>query len=53
MYNYNYKTPKQFSNILLTSDGEFLTGLCFINTSKESDNTNLPIFKETIKWLDI
>lgn len=53
MYNYIYKTPKQFSNILLTSDGEFLTGLCFINTSKESDNTNLPIFKETIKWLDI
>ena len=53
MYNYIYKTPKQFSNIILTSDGEFLTGLCFINTSKESDNTNLPIFKETIKWLDI
>ena len=53
MYNYIYKTPKQFSNILLTSDGEFLTGLCFINTSKGSDNTSLPIFKETIKWLDI
>lgn len=53
MYNYIYKTPKQFSNTLLTSDGEFLTGLCFINTSKESDNTSLPIFKETIKWLDI
>lgn len=53
MYKYIYKTPKQFSNILLTSDGEFLTGLCFINTSKGLDNTSLPIFKETIKWLDI
>ena len=53
MYNYIYKTPKRFSNILLTSDGEFLTGLYFIDTIQKIDNTTLPIFKETIKWLDI
>ena len=53
MYNYIYKTPKQFSNILLTSDGEFLTGLYFIDTVNKSNNIIHQSFTETIKWLDI
>lgn len=53
MYNYIYKTPKQFSNILLTSDGEVLTGLYFIDTVNKSNNIIHQSFTETIKWLDI
>ena len=53
MYNYIYKTPKQFSNIQLTSDGEFLTSLYFIDTVNKSNNIIHQSFIETIKWLDI
>ena len=28
-YKFNYKTPEKFSNIIMSSDGEFLTGLWF------------------------
>lgn len=59
IYKYKYKTPDNFSDIIITSDGEYLTGLYF-----ESSKTSLkykanyigkylPIFKETTKWLDI
>lgn len=53
MYKYIYKTPKQFSNIQLTSDGEFLTSLYFIDTVNKSNNIIHQSFIETIKWLDI
>ena len=53
MYKYIYKTPKQFSNIQLTSDGEFLTSLYFIDTVNKSNNIIHQSFTETIKWLDI
>lgn len=58
-YKCIYKTPKNFSNIIIISDGEYLTELqfedsttlyCDINYLEE---TNLDIFKETRKWLDI
>ncbi len=59
MYKYTYTTPKQFSNIIMNSDGKYLTGLWFEN-SKDSKKHNLsceerilPIFQETIKWLDL
>ncbi len=58
-YVFFYKSPKDFSDILLTSDGEYLTGLKFINSQddlKQSRNyieKELPVFKETFKWLDI
>ena len=58
-YKYTYHTPKQFSNIIMNSDGEYLTGLWFENsrdTSKHELNCEekeFPIFKETAKWLDI
>lgn len=57
-YKYFYKTPNGFDDIILISDGEFLTGLYFEN-SKEIKNlnfvlekTDLPIFCKTKKWLD-
>lgn len=59
IYKYTYKTPKQFSDMVMNSDGEYLTGLWFENsrdTSKHRLNCeekDLPIFRETSKWLDI
>lgn len=55
-YKHEYKTPESFDDIVLYSDGTFLTGLLFLN-SKENKNfnaqkANLPIFDETCKWLD-
>ena len=57
-YKYFYKTPTEFDDILLNSDGEYLTGLWFVG-SKDSlkhdikyKEKELPIFKDTIKWLD-
>lgn len=58
-YKYMYETPKEFSNMVMNSDGEHLTGLWF-EGSKDSSKHNitceekeLKIFKETTKWLDI
>lgn len=58
-YKYIYKTPKQFSNIVMNSDGEYLTGLWF-EESKDSlkhkidcEQKELLIFQKTSKWLDI
>lgn len=58
-YKWKYKTPLGFDDIMLNSDGKYLTGLWFINAndSKKHDENclekNLAIFKETCKWLDI
>ena len=57
MYKKVYKSP--IGNIFMRSDGEYLTGLWFENsrdTSKHSfdfEEKDLPIFDETIKWLEI
>ena len=59
IYKYIYKTPKEFSNIIMNSDGENLTGLwfeCSRDTSKhvvECEEEDLKIFRDTSKWLDI
>lgn len=54
-----YKTPKQFDNLIMVSDGEYLNYLVF---EKSKDNYKLPddlihkdldIFDKTSKWLDI
>lgn len=58
-YKYTYKTPKQFSNMIMNGDGEYLTGLWFEgskDTSKhvlDCEEKELPIFKEVSQWLDI
>ena len=52
-----YNSP--LGKIVLTSDGESLTGLYFDNSKDMAKHNfkytekNLPIFDETIKWLDI
>ena len=59
IYKYIYKTPKEFSNIIMNSDGENLTGLWFEgsrDTSKhvvECEEKDLKIFRDTSKWVDI
>ena len=58
-YIYKYKTPENFDNITLTSDGKYLTGLFFEKSYDESKHLNkqtikkLPVFENTTKWLDI
>lgn len=58
-YKYMYRTPENFSNMIMNSDGEYLTGLRF-EDSRDSfksiidcEEKELEIFKETSKWLDI
>lgn len=59
IYKWLYKTPEIFSDILLVSDGEFLTGLWFVEskgTEKYMNNIEekmLCVFQDTVKWLDI
>lgn len=59
VYKYYYKTPNEFSNMIMNSDGEHLTGLWFEGSRDDSKHTinceekELPIFKETRKWLDM
>lgn len=59
VYKWIYKTPNNFDDMLMNSDGEYLTGLWFIGSKDDSkhivdcEEKKLPIFKETIKWLDI
>ena len=58
-YKYKYETPENFSNMIMNSDGEFLTGLWFEgsrDTSKhvvECEERDLKIFRDTSKWLEI
>ena len=59
IYKYTYKTPDNFSDMIMNSDGEYLTGLWFEGSRDSSKNIidceekDLEIFKETSKWLDI
>lgn len=59
IYKWFYKTPSSFDNIIMNSDGEYLTGLWFVDSNDASEHAlyceekYLPIFKETSKWLDI
>lgn len=59
IYKCIYETPKGFSNMIMNSDGENLTGLWF-EDSKDSfkhivdcEEKDLEIFRTTTKWLDI
>lgn len=58
-YKYIYKTPEEFDDLILESDGEYLTKLIFLNSSdlKKINNDakfkNLDIFEITKNWLDI
>ena len=58
-YKWIYQTPIGLDNIVMTSDGEYLTGLWFKNSRDQSKHQvnipvkMIPIFMETSKWLDI
>ena len=58
-YQYRYQTPENFSNMIMNSDGEFLTGLWFEDSRDSSkhiidcEEKDLAIFSKTSKWLDI
>lgn len=53
MYQWKYQTPASFDDIILQSDGVYLTKVAFENqVEKNKEEKNLPIFKETCKWLD-
>lgn len=58
-YRWDYRTPRGFSDIVLFSDGQSLTGLYFVSSRRfPNDLPNrqkqyIPIFRETCQWLDI
>lgn len=48
--------PSPTGNLLLKSDGVFLTGVYFVHCNSpviHEEVEGLPIFQETIKWLDL
>ncbi len=59
IYKWKYKTPKEYTDIIMHSDGESLIGLYFEGSKdtekheKDCKEEKLPIFEETSKWLDI
>lgn len=54
-YIAKYHTPLRFSDLILESDGEALTGLRFLSGEQEPEGAvkDLPVFRETAKWLDL
>lgn len=58
-YLKKYKTPDNFSDMFMESDGEYLTGLWFVGSkdslkhSYEHIEKSSPVFDITKKWLDI
>ena len=53
-----YKTPQGFSDMLMKSDGEVLTGLHFVdsrnmtNSYRNCADCDIPVFREAHRWLD-
>ena len=59
VYQWIYKTPDGLDDLYMSSDGEYLTGLWFAGSkdaskhSIQGEEKELPIFQETLSWLDI
>lgn len=54
IFKSKYITPEGFDDIVMESDGKFLTGLKFEQCKSEFEGReNLPVFAETSRWLDI
>lgn len=59
VFKWKYKTPDGFTDMIMNSDGEYLTGLCFESSMDvrkhilDCEEKDLLIFRETCKWLDI
>jgi len=54
-YYYCYKTPDGFDDIVLSSDGKYLTGLTFIDSKADEvhNSESAEYFKETLRYLDL
>lgn len=52
-YTYRYRTPEQFDDLKLVSDGECLIEVSFINGKEKISNDDRRYFEEAIKWLDL
>jgi len=57
IYRRFYKSPAGFSDIVLQSDGKYLTGLDFSESSEfffdaECGEEKLPVLQSAIEWLD-
>ena len=57
-YKYVYQTPRGFDNLILQSDGTYLTALCFdcsrdIKKLCGGASENPSVFSDAVKWLDI
>ena len=58
IYKSIYKTPKEYSDMIMYSDGEYLIGLRFEeakDVNKQSVDAiegNTQVFEDTKKWLD-
>ena len=52
-YKWFYKTIDDFKNLIMYSDGTYLTGLAFVDKDDDALVENLPIFNKTSRWLDI
>lgn len=59
IYKYLYHTPAGFDDLLMNSDGKFLTGLWFAGSKDAAkhifacETKDLPIFRKAAKWLDL
>lgn len=59
VFKWKYKTPDGFTDMIMNSDGEYLTGLCFESSTDvrkhilDCEEKDLLIFRKTCKWLDI
>lgn len=57
-YHQHYSTPSAFDDLVMSSDGEVLTGLWFKGArdggeGSDGPESDLPVFRETCRWLDI
>lgn len=55
---WKYKTPKGFDDLVMISDGEALSGLCFTGSltstwpAESVETCEIPVFRKTCLWLD-
>ena len=59
IYKHKYRTPDDFSDMVMCSDGNVLTELSFANSCADEEQTacrlekTLSVFTETCRWLDV
>ncbi len=57
-YIWKYRTPEGFDDLVMSGDGEALTGLWFAGSrdagrrGEAAESRDTPVFRETCRWLD-